>query len=516
MVAGSKHRDVGLLECQPYGTCHRGAISSGPMSSRCGRGERGISAVRRSRSGRDGTGPMSHDLDIAALAVVSACVLVWGLVSARLERWDVSAPIAFVVLGRGGDPRPDGAGPHQPRTPSTIRSLAEVTLALVLFADASRVNVRATAGRRRASRPASSASGSPSPSAPAPPRPRSSSGAAGSGWLPPSAPSSPRPTPPWAPRSCRTSGCPSGVRRLTQRGERAQRRHRDAIRQPLHRRGGDDRSRPRRVQPSPPPCVELLGGAALGLGVGVVGARPPRRRPGATAGARRRSVRWPSLALALFAYSASRRRRHQRLHRRLRRRHGLRHRATTTTTKPPWTSPRRSGTLALPSRLVRVRRRHAGAGPRGRGLARRRCSRSSPSPCADGAGGARPRRLGPRPGHGRLRRVVRAARPGLGGLRPHRGRLARAGGVTGGARRGHRHRRAERPAPRRHRLASRRRATARTPPASAPRAPCSATSRPSRPGRCGPVAHRSGGGDAVRHGNGEPPWPRSERVQGIR
>ena len=85
---------------------------------------------------------MTHDLDIAALAVVSACVIVWGLVSARLERWDVSAPIAFVVLGL--------VVTHGPTTiidfnlhSSTIRSLAEVTLALVLFADASRVNVRA-------------------------------------------------------------------------------------------------------------------------------------------------------------------------------------------------------------------------------------------------------------------------------------------------------------------------------------------------------------------------------------
>ena len=65
----------------------------------------------------------------------------WGLVSARLERWNVSAPIAFVVLGL--------VVTHGPTTlvhfnlhSSAIRSLAEVALALVLFADASRVNVR--------------------------------------------------------------------------------------------------------------------------------------------------------------------------------------------------------------------------------------------------------------------------------------------------------------------------------------------------------------------------------------
>ncbi len=84
---------------------------------------------------------MAHDLDLAALAVVSACVVVWGLVSARLERWNVSAPIAFVVLGL--------VVTHGPVTlihfslhSSTIRSVAEIALALVLFADASRVNAR--------------------------------------------------------------------------------------------------------------------------------------------------------------------------------------------------------------------------------------------------------------------------------------------------------------------------------------------------------------------------------------
>ena len=85
---------------------------------------------------------MNHDLNIAALAVVSACVIIWGLVSARLERWDVSAPIAFVVLGLVVTHGPT-AVIHFNLHSSTIRSLAEVTLALVLFADASRVNVRA-------------------------------------------------------------------------------------------------------------------------------------------------------------------------------------------------------------------------------------------------------------------------------------------------------------------------------------------------------------------------------------
>jgi sodium/hydrogen antiporter len=82
---------------------------------------------------------MNHNLE-AAIAVIAGCVLAWGLVSVRLERWDVTAPLAFVVMGL--------VVTHGPVTlihtnlhSETIRSLAEVTLALVLFADASRVNV---------------------------------------------------------------------------------------------------------------------------------------------------------------------------------------------------------------------------------------------------------------------------------------------------------------------------------------------------------------------------------------
>src|SRR5208283_4268804 len=63
-------------------------------------------------------------------------------VSARLARWDVSAPIAFVVLGLVVTHGPTSIIPFGLHS-STIRSLAEVTLALFLFADASRVNVRA-------------------------------------------------------------------------------------------------------------------------------------------------------------------------------------------------------------------------------------------------------------------------------------------------------------------------------------------------------------------------------------
>ena len=76
---------------------------------------------------------MNHDVGTSALAVVSSCFVLWGLVSARLERWDVYARIAFVVLGLVVTHGPT-ALIHVNLHSSTLRTLAEVTLALVLFA----------------------------------------------------------------------------------------------------------------------------------------------------------------------------------------------------------------------------------------------------------------------------------------------------------------------------------------------------------------------------------------------
>jgi NhaP-type Na+/H+ or K+/H+ antiporter len=85
---------------------------------------------------------VEHGLDTGALAVVAGCFLLWGLVSARLEQLNVSAPIAFVVLGLLVAHEPLSLLDVQIQS-STARSIAEITLALVLFSDASRVNVRA-------------------------------------------------------------------------------------------------------------------------------------------------------------------------------------------------------------------------------------------------------------------------------------------------------------------------------------------------------------------------------------
>ena len=88
---------------------------------------------------------MAHGLNVAVLAVIAGCFILWGLVSARLERWNVSAPIAFVVLGVVVTHGPVELV-HFQLSSSDIRSLAEVTLALVLFTDASRVNARRMRG----------------------------------------------------------------------------------------------------------------------------------------------------------------------------------------------------------------------------------------------------------------------------------------------------------------------------------------------------------------------------------
>ena len=83
---------------------------------------------------------MHHELN-AAIAVISGCVVVWALVSARLERWDVTAPIAFVLLGLVTANGPLSLVQLHLHS-ADILVLAEITLALVLFSDASRVNAK--------------------------------------------------------------------------------------------------------------------------------------------------------------------------------------------------------------------------------------------------------------------------------------------------------------------------------------------------------------------------------------
>jgi sodium/hydrogen antiporter len=87
-------------------------------------------------------------VSVSDLAIVAALIFGWGTLSARLERFDVTAPITFVVAGlllTHGPLAFLGVTPSK----ALIKELAEFTLALVLFSDASRVGLhelRADAG----------------------------------------------------------------------------------------------------------------------------------------------------------------------------------------------------------------------------------------------------------------------------------------------------------------------------------------------------------------------------------
>ena len=75
------------------------------------------------------------------LAIVAALVFAWGALSARLERFDVTAPIIFVLAGLALTHGPLATLEFQPGE-EPIKATAEFTLVLVLFCDASRVGVR--------------------------------------------------------------------------------------------------------------------------------------------------------------------------------------------------------------------------------------------------------------------------------------------------------------------------------------------------------------------------------------
>ena len=75
------------------------------------------------------------------LAIVAALVFAWGALSARLERFDVTAPITFLLAGLLLTHGPLAALGYAP-SHDVVKTLAEVTLVLVLFSDASRVGLR--------------------------------------------------------------------------------------------------------------------------------------------------------------------------------------------------------------------------------------------------------------------------------------------------------------------------------------------------------------------------------------
>lgn len=72
-----------------------------------------------------------------ALALVASLVLAWTLIGHRAERWAVTAPMAFLAVGAAL-----GVTAGESLGAPTVRLLAEVTLVLVLFHDASTLRLR--------------------------------------------------------------------------------------------------------------------------------------------------------------------------------------------------------------------------------------------------------------------------------------------------------------------------------------------------------------------------------------
>jgi NhaP-type Na+/H+ or K+/H+ antiporter len=78
-------------------------------------------------------------MDMVAVLIVMATIFVWGVVSARLTRVDLTAPIVFVAVG--GLLAAVGLV-DAPSAAETLTPLVEITLVWVLFSDAARVPVQ--------------------------------------------------------------------------------------------------------------------------------------------------------------------------------------------------------------------------------------------------------------------------------------------------------------------------------------------------------------------------------------
>ena len=76
-----------------------------------------------------------------SLAIVALTLLGVAAISGRLSGTPVTATIVFVVVGLLVGPEVLGEVDLDPSS-GTVRTLAEATLALVLFCDASRIELR--------------------------------------------------------------------------------------------------------------------------------------------------------------------------------------------------------------------------------------------------------------------------------------------------------------------------------------------------------------------------------------
>ena len=84
---------------------------------------------------------MEHGLDTGVIAVFTAAVVVWSLASAMLERLSITPALAFVATGLVVANEPLSLIEIDV-TSEAVRSVAEITLALVLFTDAAGVDLQ--------------------------------------------------------------------------------------------------------------------------------------------------------------------------------------------------------------------------------------------------------------------------------------------------------------------------------------------------------------------------------------
>jgi sodium/hydrogen antiporter len=80
-------------------------------------------------------------MSAADVAIIAALIFGWGALSARLQRFDLTAPIVFVLAGVLLTHGPLSVLWFEPPR-DVLRVLAEITLVLVLFSDASRVGLQ--------------------------------------------------------------------------------------------------------------------------------------------------------------------------------------------------------------------------------------------------------------------------------------------------------------------------------------------------------------------------------------
>jgi NhaP-type Na+/H+ or K+/H+ antiporter len=81
-----------------------------------------------------------HGLDLALVGGVAAALIAWSIVSRRLERWNISAPMWFVAIGWLLANEPFQVV-HVGLQSTGLREMAEIALAIVLFSDAATVKL---------------------------------------------------------------------------------------------------------------------------------------------------------------------------------------------------------------------------------------------------------------------------------------------------------------------------------------------------------------------------------------